>query len=110
MKNHTSLDILNSINEEYNSDLLSGSSLFDEYCNIEMDMLGDFADKWNSCVGSPDEVRRQRIELINPAVMAFVSKYKEDLKAHWDDFYDIMEDNNFHTPLFAIEKELQKYE
>lgn len=88
---------------------LSADELFTTWCDMESD-IEDFAEKWNGCKGTPDEVRRQRIRLVNPTVIEFVSENEEDLRANWDKFEDIMTDNNFHTPLIAIEKELQKYE
>lgn len=109
--------ILNNLNEiSYGSNniedidkpLLDGYELFDKYCEYEGE-IEDFADRWNSCTGDPDTVRRNRIKIINPTVINFVSDYGEDLINNWDEFYDIMEDNNQHTALFAIEKEIEKY-
>lgn len=88
---------------------LNASGLYDMWINMEND-IPDFADKWNNCTGYPEEVKRQRIRLVNPTVVEFVSEYADDLKANWDEFYDLMTDGNYHTPLFAIEKELAKYE
>lgn len=102
---------LNSMNiEDIDKPLKDGYELFNIYGDIESDTIDDFANRWNNVTGDPDSVRRERIKIINPAVVKFVEEYGEDLKADWDNFYDIMEDNNYHTALFAIEKELQKYE
>lgn len=110
MKNNVSNDIFNKLRESSDEgSSLNASGLFDMWVDMEND-IPDFADKWNNCTGYPEEVRRQRIRLVNPTVVEFVSEYADDLKANWDEFYDLMEDSNYHTPLFAIEKELAKYE
>ncbi|MBO7615027.1 MAG: hypothetical protein J6T15_04965 [Bacilli bacterium] len=99
---------LNESVEDLEKKPLSVNKLFKIWCDLMMD-IEDFADKWNGCKGTPDEVRRQRIQLVNPAVVEFVSENYDSIKAQWDSFYDIMEDNNFHTPLIAIEMEMNKY-
>lgn len=118
MSKNISNIIMKNINEEFfggaefekeENTSLDANGLFDKFAEMEGN-IEDFADKWNNCTGYPDEVKRQRIRLINPVVVEFVGEYADDLKANWDEFYDIMEDNNYHTALFAIEKELGKYE
>lgn len=118
MKHSSSAKIISAINEEF----YGGSEFSDEKepSKTAMDLysawqdhsgrIEDFANRWNSCTGYPDDVRRMRIKIINPAVVDFVSENAEDLKDNWDEFFDIMEENNEHTASFAIEKELSKYE
>ena len=90
-------------------DNTSASKLFNAYADMQSN-IEDFADKWNNCKGYPDEVKRQRIKLINPVVVEFVNEYADDLKYDWESFEDIMTENNYHTALEAIEKELSKYD
>ena len=107
-----STNIIKNLNESYDEEdriELNADELFNKFVDMEDD-IEDFADRWNSCMGYPDDVRRQRIKIINPIVIEFVGDYYEDLKANWEAFEDIMEDNNYHTPLLAIEKEMAKYE
>ena len=95
--------------EEEERKLLDANDLLNKWIEMEND-IPDFADKWNSCTGYPEEVKRQRIKLVNPTVVEFVNEYADDLKANWEEFSSLMTDDNYHTPLFAIEKELSKYE
>ena len=89
---------------------LTAEELFTQYTDEQDRWIEDFDDKWNSCTGYPDEVRRQRMRLINPVVVKFVTEYEEDLKENWEEFKNILTENNYHTVLASIEKELSKYE
>ena len=89
---------------------LNAQALFTQYLDEQDRWIEDFDDRWNSCTGYPDEVRRQRMRLINPVVVKFVTEYEEDLKENWEEFKSILTENNYHTVLSAIEKELSKYE
>ena len=90
-------------------DVLDAKKLFDKLCDMEEYDYPNLIDEWNNITGYPDEVRKKRIELINPLVVKFVSEYKDDIVANWEEFSDILTDNNFHTYLVAINAELSKY-
>ena len=87
----------------------SAMELFDILTDMERDDFPDLMDKWNEITGYPDDVRKKRIILINPLVVKFVEENHEALLKNWEEFSDILTDNNFHTYLIAIENELNKY-
>ena len=121
MRNNISNEIYSNLLEEYfgGADFedeedqrkpLTAEELFTQYTDEQDRWIEDFDDKWNNCTGYPDEVRRQRMRLINPVVVKFVTEYEDDLRENWEEFKNILTENNYHTVLASIEKELSKYE
>ena len=78
-----------------------------------MKYSGDYysVDEWNDYTGDkPNDIYKYHEDLERPLVKDFLAKYKDKVLANWNDFFQAMENDNQHTALHLIAKELGKEE
>lgn len=79
----------------------------------DMEYSGDYysMDEWNGCTSDkPNDIYKYHDDLERPLVKDFLAKYKDEVLANWNDFFQAMENDNRHTALHLIAKELGKEE
>ena len=117
---HTALHLIaKELGKEESEELTEDDGFLSDEAHKLADIIGNMkysgdyysVDEWIGCPSDkPNDIYKYHEDLERPLVKDFLAKYKDKVLANWNDFFQAMENDNRHTALHLIAKELGKEE